>query len=239
VRWARSGGAPRGGGRSLPPGPCAVQASPMEDQRVARRAHRSPPAAAWSRPAAMRALLLVAAGAAALSLTGCQSADPPSSTVATRAAAPQRVGTYDKEEVAVYHEAVRRLDDFEARNQRFLAEGIATRRALRFYRQRMEDWRPSFARLQDFERQGITIARRPVVLSTTAESIKSFQDNAAEVVLIRCTDQSDLGMTKDGLPVPAVHDEPVVERVVVQRSENHIWRIGQITTTDERCGRTP
>jgi len=74
------------------------------------------------------------------------------------------------------------------------------------------------------------ITRRPVVLSTTAESIKSFQDNAAEVVLVRCTDQSDLGMTQDGLPVPVLHDEPVVQRVVVRRSENHTWRIGQITT---------
>ena len=73
-------------------------------------------------------------------------------------------------------------------------------------------------------------------LSTTAECIKSFQDNAAEVVLVRCTDQSDLGMTKDGLPVSAVRDEPVVQRVV-RRSENHTWRIGQITTTDKSCGR--
>ena len=74
------------------------------------------------------------------------------------------------------------------------------------------------------------ITRRPVVLSTTAESIKSFQDNAAEVVLVRCTDQSDLGMTQDGLPVPVLHDEPVVQRVVIRRSER---------TTPGASGRSP
>ena len=132
---------------------------------MARRDPCSPPAAARSRPPVTKALLLVAAGTAAISLTGCQSADPPSSTVATRASAPQHVGTYDKEEVVVYHEAVRRLDDFEERNQRFLAAGIATGRALRFSG---SGWRSGAraSRACRTSRGRGSIARRPVVLST-------------------------------------------------------------------------
>ena len=66
-------------------------------------------------------------------------------------------------------------------------------------------------------------------------SIQAFQDSAAHVVLERCTDQSDLGVTKDGEPVPPEHEEPVVQEAEVRRYENLTWRIVSLTTTDRPC----
>ncbi len=148
---------------------------------------------------------------------------------------PEGQRSYNREELAVFREAVRRVAAFESANQRFLAAGRATRRAKVFYRDHLLEWQPDYEQLQTYEREGIRIAHHPRVLSTTATSIKSFQDNAAEVVLTRCTDQSDLGMTKAGRPVPATYVEPVVQEVVVHRHENRTWFIGGITTTGATC----
>ena len=63
--------------------------------------------------------------------------------------------------------------------------------------------------------------RDVVVLSTRATSVKSFQDDAAEIVIERCV---DLGAA------------PVIQTVTVERYENRTWRVGPVTTTDEPCG---
>jgi hypothetical protein len=91
--------------------------------------------------------------------------------------------------------------------------------------------------LEEHERATTRSARRPAVLSTRVTSIKSYQDNAAAAALERCVDQSDVGMARGGVPVPGVHDEPVLQRVVVVRYENRTWRIGSIDTTDRPCSR--
>ena len=181
-----------------------------------------------------RWLLTVAVITAVTAIAGCQGSEPAGSSVSTPTAS-ERHTPYDEEELAVYREAVRRVDNFEARNQPILAAGKATKEAKAFYQHTLLKWRSSFEQLQSYEEQGIKIARRPVVLSTTATSIKSFQDNAAEVVLRRCTDQSHLQMTRAGVPLPAVHEEPVIQEVVVYRSENRTWRIGPFKTTDTPC----
>jgi hypothetical protein len=135
----------------------------------------------------------------------------------------------------LFREAVRRVEAFEAANQPILAAGTATPQAKDFYQRRLRMWEPSYQLLQRYEREGIKVAHRPVVLGTEPGSIKSFQDDAAEIVLRRCTDQSGLGMTRNGSAVPAEHEEPVIQEVVVVRYENRTWRIGSFTTTDERC----
>lgn len=169
--------------------------------------------------------------ASASLLAGCQPAESPGAS----GAATPAPSAYDAEERAIQRQALRRLDAFEARNQRFLSAGEATRQAKSFYQDRLREWRPSFALLRRHERERIKVARRPVVLSTRVISVKSFQDNAAEVVLERCTDQSDLGVTRDGVPVPAVHDEPVLQEVVVHRYENRTWLIGTVETAGRPC----
>lgn len=176
--------------------------------------------------------LLAAVGITALLLAGCTAAGP-DSTAMPAPSSPSP--SYDAEELAVYREAVRRVEDFEARNQPILAAGRATRKAKELYRETLRDWQSSYAQLRANERDGIRIARAPVVLSTEATSIQSFQDDAATVVLARCTDQSDLGATRDGEPLPAVDEGPVIQEVVVRRYENRTWRIGEFTTTDRPC----
>ena len=162
-------------------------------------------------------------------LAGCQASERPEPTTTSS------VRPFTSEEIEVYREAVQRVEDFEARNQAILAAGKATDEARQLYRDTLRAWQWSFAQLQAQQSQGIRIARAPVVLSTRATSIKSFQDNAAEIVLSRCTDQSDLGTTRNGEPVRPVHEEPVIQTVVVHRWENRTWRIGAITTTNTPC----
>ena len=65
--------------------------------------------------------------------------------------------------------------------------------------------------------------RAPVVLRTRAVSVKSFQDDAAEIVLERCVE------------VRSGAAGPVLQQVTVHRRENRTWRIGDVTTTDEPC----
>lgn len=182
----------------------------------------------------MTVLLTAALMSAATCVAGCQASEQPDPTVPTAPASEQN-GTYNKDELAVYREAVRRVEGFEARNQPILAAGKATRQARKFYRDTLFMWQLSWEQLQRYELEGIRIARRPAVISTEATSIKSFQDNAAEVILSRCTDQSDLGMTRAGVPLPAVHDGPVIQVVVVNRYENRTWRLGPFETTDRPC----
>ena len=179
---------------------------------------------------------MVALVAALLLLAGCSRSEPPDAAGTTPVPSPG-AGPWDQRERAVYREAIRELEKYEARNQRFLAAGKATRAAKRFYQQHLRDWESSYAQLQQYEREGIRIARAPVVLSSEPVFIQAFQDNAADVVVLRCTDQSDLGMTQDGTPLPAVHEQPVVQEVDVRRYENLVWRIGTFETTGSPCAR--
>lgn len=177
----------------------------------------------------------VVAMTSALLLAACQSSEEPSPSGSPPTGAGS-TAAYDREERALIRQAARRVEDFETRNQSFLAAGKATERAKHFYRETVKDWRSHYARLRSHEKEGIQVARRPGMLGTEVASVKSFQDNAAEIVLRRCTDQSDLGMTRDGVPLPAAHEAPVIQEVVVLRYENRTWRIGRLTTTDTPCG---
>lgn len=166
-------------------------------------------------------------------LCGCQDGEKPAGDRAPAGA--RTTGPYNQEERALYREAVRRLEDFEARNSHFLAAGQANRRARQFYRSQLRDWQSSFSLLGWFETNGIRVQHGPTILATEAASIESFQDNAAEIVLRRCADQSTTRATRDGLLIPIPHEGPVVQNVVVYRYENSTWSIGKIETTDEPC----
>lgn len=183
----------------------------------------------------MTGSIAAAVAASMLLLAACEASDEAGTTGASTST-PVPSASYTEEERALYRQAVRRVHDFETENQKILAVGEATQQAKRFYRSRLQDWKAEYRRLQRFEREDIRIARGPVVLSTRATSIASFQDNAAEIVLVRCTDQSDLGMTRHRERVPAVHREPVIQEVVVHRYENRTWAIGEFTTTGRPCG---
>jgi hypothetical protein len=177
---------------------------------------------------------VVLAAAAAVLLVGCQGSTGPRSSVASPAVT-QPTRPYTADERALYREAVRRVESFDAANQPILARGKATREAKRLYQRRFYYWRPTFRQLRRYEREGIRVARAPVVLSIEPTSIKDFPDSAGEVILRRCIDQSDLGMTRHGRPLPAEHEEPVIQEVVVSRSENGTWRIDASSTTGEPC----
>jgi hypothetical protein len=171
--------------------------------------------------------------AVVLGLAGCGASEQPASSPVPSPGA----GPWDQRDLAVYREAVRRLEDYDTAHQRFLAAGRATPAARAFYQRHLRDWQPAFAELARHEREHLRVARAPVVLGTEPASIQAFQDGAAHVVLRRCTDQSDLGTTRDGVPVPAAHEEPVLQEAEVRRYENLTWRIVSVTTTDRPCDR--
>src|SRR3954454_20330860 len=122
------------------------------------------------RPAAIAGAVVIAA-AAVLSLAGCLGSAGAGSSVAgptvTQSARP-----YTDDERALYGEAVRRVESFDAANQRVLAVGRPTRDAKLLYKHRLWRWHKAFAQLRLYEQEGIKVARAPVVLSTRPVSIK-------------------------------------------------------------------
>jgi len=179
------------------------------------------------------------AAAAALALTGlvsgCQGRDDLVRDVTVPVTQSPGGPPYTQEEWALYREAVKRVERFEKANQELLAEGEATQAAEEFYRDHLRDWQQDYALLEQYERKGIRIRGAPVVVSTEPASIQSFQDNAADIVLRRCIDESDREVTRGGHRVPWGHDEPVVQEVTVHQYENRTWEIGTFVTTDEPC----
>jgi hypothetical protein len=203
--------------------------TPLLDPSVARPNDR--PEFGMRFPATVTAVITTLA-----LLTGCLQSGPQDAT-ATRPFPSPGSGPWDRRDMAVYREAMVRLERYEMRHQRFLAAGKATRAAKVFYQHRLRDWETSFSRLRLNEAEGIRIARAPVVISTEPYSIQSFQDGAADVVVLRCLDQSELGVTKNGDPLEVVHGQPVLQKVDIRRYENRTWRIGTFETTDTSCAR--
>lgn len=182
----------------------------------------------------MRTGTTVVVTAFVISLAGCDGS-PPQEPAAVSQLPPPGAGPWDSRERALYREAVDRLDEYVKRNQRFLAAGRATPAAKSFYRDHLRDGETAYAQLEEYERQQVRTARAPVVLRTVPTSIQAFQDGAAHIVVERCTDQSDLGMTKEGEPLPPDHEQPVVQEAEIRRYENLTWRIVSLTTTDRPC----
>jgi len=172
--------------------------------------------------------------AAVVLLAGCAGDEKPDEGGTTPVPS-ERSSPYTRDQRALYREAVRRVEAFEAANQPLLAAGRATPQAKRFYMDHLRDWESAYAQLQEYEAEGVRVERAPIVLGTEPVSVQDFQDNAAEIVIRRCTDQSDLGMTRQGAPVSPQYDEPVVQEVVVERSENRTWHIASFETTGEPC----
>jgi hypothetical protein len=86
-----------------------------------------------------------------------------------------------------------------------------------------------------FDKKGIKITRGLTVLWTKPKSVTLVRDGAAEVRIVRCTDQSDLGATINGEPLPAAYRKPVIQTVDVYRYPDGHWRIGAYGNLDKRC----
>lgn len=186
------------------------------------------------------------AGACALGLitqlTGCSGPDdqppsnPPKPTpVPTTSTAPAWESTYGKQELTRYREAVLWVESFEAKSRPIWARGRATASAKELFQDSLLAWQPIWSQLKTYEKQGIKIERGPIVLTTVADSIKLLDDGAAEVLLSRCTDQTDLGGSQNSRPLPEAYDRPVIQKVDVYRLANGRWRIGVFKTTDSTC----
>lgn len=193
------------------------------------------------RPSTSTARLLGTAAILSTALiAGCNGSDGPpkptsSPSGSPTSAAPEWESKYNDEELAVYREAVQRVEAFDAKAQPIYAAGKATKAAKELLQDNLLSWQAEFRLLERYERQSIKIARRPVVLSTEAKSIKLLKDDEASVELNRCTDQSDLGGTMNGEPLANANDEPVIQEVDVYRYSDGRWRIGVFKTLDKTC----
>lgn len=191
------------------------------------------------RTSTTRLLVTVAVLSAALA-AGCNGSDGPpkptnSPSGSPTSAAPEWESKYNDKELAVYREAVQRVEAYEAKTQPIWAEGKASKAAKELFQDNLLAWQPTFAQLQSFEKQGIKVARRPEPLSTEAKSIKLLKGNEASVELTRCTDQTDLGGTMNGEPLANANDEPVIQEVDVYRYSDGRWRIGVFKTLEKTC----
>jgi hypothetical protein len=142
---------------------------------------------------------------------------------------------YSEEELAAYREAVQRVDAFDAKTQPIWAAGEATRVAKELLQDNLLTWRKSWAELEMFDKRGIRITRGLTVLWSRPKSITLVGDGTAEIRIVRCTDQSDLGATINGEPLPAAYTEPVIQTVDVYRYPDGRWRIGAYGNLDKRC----
>lgn len=183
----------------------------------------------------------VMAAVCSLALVGCgNSSDtpqhpstPPKSTTTTPP--PAWESKYTAEQLAIYREAVQRVEAFEAKSRPIYASGKATKPAKELFQDNLLSWQTEWAQLQSYEKKGIKIARGPAVLSTEAKSIQPLKDNAASVELKRCTDQTDLGGSMNGEPLANAYDKPVIQEVDVYRYSDGRWRIGVFKTLETTC----
>ena len=176
-----------------------------------------------------------------LVLVGCgnssdappRSSAPPKSTTTTPP--PAWESKYIAKELAVYREAVQRVEAYEAKSQPIYAAGKATKAAKEMFQDNLLSWQSEWAQLQSYEKKRIKIARGPVALSSGAKSIKLLKGGAASVELTRCTDQTDLGGTMNGEPLANTHDEPVIQEIDAYRYSDGRWRIGVFKTLETTC----
>jgi hypothetical protein len=183
-------------------------------------------------------------------LVGCAGSDDsvksapttPSSEIASEASpSPTSSGVaeweneYSEEELAVYREAVQRVEAYLVKALPIWAAGEATRAARELFQDNLLTWRRSWAYLEMYDRRGIKIARNSKVLWTKPQSIQLLEKGGAEVRLVRCTDQSDLGATMNGEPLSEASTEPVIQKVDVYRYPDGRWRIGIFSTVDKKC----
>ena len=176
-----------------------------------------------------------------LLLVGCgnssdappRSSAPPKSTTTTPP--PAWESNYTAGELAIYREAVQRVEAYEAKSQPIYAAGKATKAAKEIFQDNLLSWQSEWAQQQSYDKKRIKIARGPVALSTEAKSIKLLKDDAASVELTRCTDQTDLGGTMNSEPLANAYDEPVIQEVDVYRYSDGRWRIGVFKTLETTC----
>lgn len=157
------------------------------------------------------------------------------STSATSSTSAEWKSEYSDEELAIYREAVQRVAAYELKSQPIWAAGKATESAKEFFQENLLSWQATWLQLRSYDKRNIQVARRPEVLSTKAKSIKLLEDGAVSVVLTRCTDQTNLGGTLDGEPVPEAYDKPVIQEVDVYRYSDGRWRIGVFKTLEKTC----
>ena len=143
--------------------------------------------------------------AGTLVLAGCAGAPRPAEPLRS----PYRTGPWSAEERALAREAERRMAAYDAQRQGALLASYAER--------------------------GLVLTGRPSVLATEVLSVRSFQDDAAEIVLRRCVDRAQVHVSWRGLRAPTLPTAPEAEVAVVERHENRTWRIGPVRSTGEPC----
>lgn len=198
----------------------------------------SQPRGTWRRVAVIIVSVVLFAPA------GCNAGnnpDPDPTRMPTATAPPSPTQTaepweadFTADELDAYRAALDHVEEFRTLSQPIYAAGQATAEARELFQEYFSTWQYQFGVLEDYELQGITIARRPEALWSRPESVDLEDDGTARVVIVQCIEQSDLGAELDGEPLPSAYDEPVLLEVDVALQEGS-WRIGLFDTTGEPC----
>lgn len=184
------------------------------------------------------------AGAAVIgvlaALSSCASEDPPPPSRETTAATPTPTedawrADYTEEEQDFFDEALSRARAYEAKTQPVWAEGKATDEARKLFEDNLITPATDIAQLENFEAQGIQIARRPEQLSASPQTLKLYEESGGETTIERCVDATDLGGTMNGEPLEQAASGAVVQTVLVIQYEDGTWRFGEFHTTEDPC----
>lgn len=189
--------------------------------------------------------------AAALAMTGlimglsaCSSDDKPTTTHTSTKAAPTAPGTtdapdweaaYSPEQLAVYREALARLDAYERDSQPIFADGKASRQAKKILQEYFFTYRYLWGSLRYLEDNNYKTTGAVKVLSSEATRAEVSKDGGS-VTIRQCVDASDTETTHNGEVVaPAYAAQHLREVVLSTPAGGGKYLISEYENKDTPC----
>lgn len=178
-----------------------------------------------------------AASAVLLACTGCSSTDdqpaerpttPTASASASKAtlsvknAEPSYLGEYTSKERRAYGDAVAARSRFASRQTAFYSRGKATPQAKSYYRQYTASWRSYWARLRQFDDQGIKVLGRSKVIRVRPTDI-ALRGGSGSISLEICGDGDNVDVLQRGRPIIQPPRGPSIVRVAMVKLEGEDW----------------
>jgi hypothetical protein len=141
---------------------------------------------------------------------------------------PSARAKYSAAQRAALTDAVDALHRFTRINDRFLKQGVLTKRQAAFYRKNSTNWVDDWANLSKLVNSRITFKGSSTEVWLRPLSIKLAARNGQRVSVRRCLDESRLRVFADGKEVaqPQLKNPHVYEVSMAKRSGESWWRVG-------------
>ena len=157
------------------------------------------------------------------------SATSPSSSPSSSPSTPsvsEYLVKYSEEERAAYDAAVEDYAAFSDRNAEIYRVGRATPAAKAYYMKSTSAWQTYWAKLREFDSQGIRVVGRGEVIRIRPSGIRVDPDGGGQVDLRVCGVSTGVQVIQDGEVVPQPSPKPTTTRVrMVKLPGEASWRI--------------